>query len=79
MDAPSQDAIEALTKVIPLKDAPILAAAVIAAPARLVTLDSKHFIDPPEVAAVSGLTIVTPGDMLREIRNALGSSIRKQS
>lgn len=35
--------------LVPAKDAPVLAAAVAAAPHRFITLDIGHFINPPEV------------------------------
>lgn len=52
--------------IIETKDAPILAAAVLAAPDRLLTLNIKDFT--LEVAAHSGLIIQTPGDFVEEIR-----------
>jgi predicted nucleic acid-binding protein len=55
--------------IIEAKDAPILAAAVLAAPDRLLTLDVKDFT--PEVAAQTGLIIQTPGDFLQEIRGII--------
>jgi predicted nucleic acid-binding protein len=52
--------------IIEAKDAPILAAALIAAVDRLLTLNPKDFT--PEVARQSGLIIQPPGDFVREIR-----------
>jgi predicted nucleic acid-binding protein len=52
--------------MIEAKDAPILAAAVLAESDRLLTLNTKDFT--PDVAAQSGVTIQTPGDFVREIR-----------
>jgi predicted nucleic acid-binding protein len=52
--------------IIETKDAPILASAVLAAPDRLLTLNTKDFT--LEVAAHSGLIIQTPGDFVEEIR-----------
>lgn len=52
--------------IIEAKDAPILAAAVRAAPDRLLTLNPKDFT--PEVAVQSGLVIQTPDDFVQEIR-----------
>jgi predicted nucleic acid-binding protein len=52
-------------------DVPIL---VVAARARvdfLATLNTKHFIDDPEVSRRSGLRIGTPGDALTWVRNQL--------
>jgi predicted nucleic acid-binding protein len=53
-------------------DVPIL---VVAARARvdfLVTLNTKHFIDDPDVSSRSGLRIGTPGDALEWVREQLG-------
>jgi predicted nucleic acid-binding protein len=52
--------------IIETKDAPLLASAVLAAPDRLLTLNTKDFT--LEVAAHSGLIIQTPGDFVEEIR-----------
>ena len=52
-------------------DAPILAAAVRAHPARLITLDEKHLIAPPQAAARTGLIFRTPGQVMQEIRQYL--------
>lgn len=49
-------------------DAPILAAAVRAQVDFLVTLNTKHFIDNPDVSRRSGLRIGTPGDALAWVR-----------
>lgn len=62
--------------VIPQKDIPVLAAAVSAQPHRLVTLDTKHFIDNPDVASKSGVKILTPGDLIREIRALLAEGFK---
>ncbi len=35
----------------------------------LVTFDRKHLINPPEVSKNSGLLIVTPGEVVRGMRN----------
>jgi hypothetical protein len=45
-------------------DAPILAAALIARPDSLITLNTRHFLDDPQVAQKSGLRIETPGTYL---------------
>lgn len=52
--------------IIEAKDAPILAAAVLANPDRLLTLNTKDFT--PAVAAQSDLIIQTPGEFVQEIR-----------
>ena len=51
-----------------LADAPILAAAREAKVDYLVTLNRRHFLDDPAVAARSGLRIGTPGDALAWLR-----------
>ncbi len=61
--------------VIEAKDAPVLAAAVQARPARLVTLNTKDFTMSPEVAEQTGLVICTPADLLREIRALLEAGL----
>ncbi|MBD1929169.1 PIN domain-containing protein [Trichocoleus sp. FACHB-90] len=54
------------TAIIEAKDAPILAAAVLANVDRLLSLNTKDFTQ--EVAVHSGLIIQTPADFIREIR-----------
>ena len=70
---PPQDESNAWAKIVPLKDAPIIAAAIRAKPHRLITLDAKHLIVPPQVAAQSGLVIVTPGQVMQEIRQHIAA------
>lgn len=50
-----------------LKDAPVVAAAAQAKCDFLVTFDRKHLLNPPEVAARSGVAIVTPEVVVRRI------------
>ena len=52
-------------------DVPIVVAAMKAQTDYLVSLNRKHFIDDPAVAAQSGLRIGTPGDALAWVRNQL--------
>jgi predicted nucleic acid-binding protein len=52
-------------------DAPILVAAVRARVDFLVTLNTRHFVDDPEVARRSGLRIGRPGDALAWVRAEL--------
>lgn len=63
--------------LVPPKDLPVLTAAILSPANTLVTLDRKHFIDDPTVAEKSGLTIVTPGDVLKRVRAALAEAFRK--
>lgn len=52
-------------------DVPILLAAMQARADYLVTLNRKHFLDDPQVAAQSGLRIGAPGDALAWLREQL--------
>lgn len=52
-------------------DVPILVAAANVHTEFLVTLNTKHFIDDPQVSVRSGLHIGTPGDALKWIRESL--------
>jgi predicted nucleic acid-binding protein len=71
---PPLEQVKRWSSVLPAKDAPVLAAAVSASPSRLVTLDTKHFIDSENVAQESGLVIVTPRLLVQDIRAALSRS-----
>jgi hypothetical protein len=74
MPDPTPEQVKLWIGIIVAKDAPVLAAAVSSHPHRLVTLDTKDFIEPPQVAVRSGLVICTPADLLREIRRILAGS-----
>ncbi len=54
--------------VINPADAPILAAAMVARPDVFVTGNTRHFLDNPEVARVSGLRIMTPAQFMDYLR-----------
>ena len=56
-----------------IADLPILAAAADAHVDFLVTLNTKHFMDDPQVAKRSGLHIGTPGDALAWLRKNLSN------
>ena len=58
--------------VINAADAPILAAAMVARPDVLVTGNTRHFLDNPEVARVSGLRIMTPARFVDYLRVKMG-------
>lgn len=73
---PSRESVEYWAAFIRRKDAPVLAAAVAAKPSRLITLDVNDFLRSLEVSQQSGLRIVTPGDLLREIRAILGQGFQ---
>jgi len=49
------------------KDVPVLAAAVASKAAYLITLDRRHFLTKTVIERVPELTILTPGDFLREL------------
>jgi len=53
--------------VIHPKDVPVLAAAVASKAAYLITLDRRHFLTKTVIEKVPELTILTPGDFLREL------------
>jgi predicted nucleic acid-binding protein len=55
-------------------DVPILVAAVLARVDFLATLNTKHYIDDPEVSCISGLCIGTPGDALAWVRKQLSKA-----
>jgi len=55
-------------------DVPIVVAAMQVKTDYLVTLNRRHFIDDPDVAACSGLNIGTPGDALAWVRETLRST-----
>jgi predicted nucleic acid-binding protein len=77
VDYPSEEDVAKCKETIRhVSDAPILAAAMNAAPDRLVTLNTQHFIDDPEVARKSGLVIQTPGQFMMEIRGFLTEGYR---
>jgi predicted nucleic acid-binding protein len=60
------EAVQKWEMIIEAKDAPILATAVSAQVDRFLTLNSKDFT--PEVAAQSGVQIMSPGEFVQEIR-----------
>lgn len=65
---PSPEEVIRWQSVIEPKDAPILAAAVAAAPDRFLTLDVKDFIEPVYVAEKSELRIEMPAEFVQAIR-----------
>lgn len=65
---PTLHDIQRAAGYINLKDAPVVAGAVKAGVDYLVTWDRKHFIDDAGVARKSGLTIITPDELMRIIR-----------
>jgi len=65
---PSLLELQAAASYINLKDAPIIAAALKANVDYLVTLDRAHFIDDPKVARESGLSMLTPDNLLAILR-----------
>jgi predicted nucleic acid-binding protein len=69
---PTRDEVTANADIIshPV-DVPIVVAAMKARVDYLVTLNRRHFIDDPSVAARSGLRIGTPGDALAWLRELL--------
>lgn len=70
---PTDEEVQRWAGIIEAKDAPILATAVSAQVERLVTLNSKDFT--PEVAAQSGLRILSPAELVQEIRALVGGGL----
>ncbi len=64
---PPSEAVEVCQTYIEATDAPILAAAVIAAPDRFITLNTRDFT--AGVAVQGGLVIQTPGQFIHTIRS----------
>jgi len=64
VEKPTLEEVKQAATYIHVKDAPIVAAAVKAKVDYLVTWDRRHFIDDPEVAGKSSLTIVTPDKLM---------------
>lgn len=65
---PTKEEVLAALEYTVLKDAPIVAAAKAAQVDYLVTYDHKDLLDKPEVAAKSGLRIVTPDIVVAAIK-----------
>jgi len=64
---PTPEAIKGVSRYLNPNDAIILAAAITAQLDYFVTWDRKHLLSDPAVAEKSGLTIITPGDLLPAI------------
>ena len=64
---PPETAWKPYEGVIHPKDVPVLAAAVASRAAYLITLDRRHFLAKAVIKKVPELTILTPGDFLREL------------
>lgn len=65
---PSADEIVKASRIVEMKDAPILAAAKTAKVDYLVTLDKKHLLDKPALIQYSGMPILTPQNAF-QLRN----------
>jgi predicted nucleic acid-binding protein len=65
---PSPEAVQAVAEYVAAKDAVVVAAAILVKPDYLVTYDRKHLLEPSEVAAQSGLRIVTPDVVVQAIQ-----------
>jgi len=67
VDVTSEAVLEAATYT-EMKDAPVIAGALTAQCMYLLTYDRKHLLDKPEIETESGLVILTPGDLLKTLR-----------
>jgi hypothetical protein len=65
---PTPDEVLQAARYTVAKDAPIVAAAIKGQCSHLLTFDRKDLINPPAVAQQSGLIILTPGDLLQQLR-----------
>ena len=70
---PTRRKVEDVMEYCAAKDAAIVAAAKAGRVDYLVSLDRRHLVDAPEVAAASGVNIVLPGELLQEIRKRAGN------
>jgi predicted nucleic acid-binding protein len=70
---PPQEAVEVYETFIEATDAPILAAAVLAAPDRFITLNTRDFT--AEVAVQSRLVIQTPGQFIQTLRSLVDEGL----
>jgi predicted nucleic acid-binding protein len=68
MVRPSREEIEEMMEYTAVKDAPVVAAARKAQVDCLVSLDRAHLVGVSRVVQGSGLTILLPGDLLKEMR-----------
>ena len=69
--SPSRKDVLMALQIIHPKDAPLLAAAMVQAVDYLVTLNTRDFMDDPEVSRQAGLRIGTPGDFLGWFRQGI--------
>lgn len=66
---PTKEEVEKAASCVDLKDAPILAAARKAKVDYLVSLDTRHLVNVPEVTNCADTEIVLPGEFLKIIKN----------
>lgn len=67
VDDPTPEEVATAALYTREKDAIIVAAAIKATPDYLATYDHKDLLDPPEVAEKSGLTIVRPEVIIKQL------------
>lgn len=73
---PPDEAVIPWLRIVPMKDAPVIAAAVAAKPYCLLTLDTHHLIKPFETQHTPPLPIKRPGELIQEIRISLSQNLR---
>jgi predicted nucleic acid-binding protein len=66
VDPTKEEVIDAV-KIVALKDAPILAAALVARVDIFVTLDKKHLLDKPELATYANCPILRPVEAYKRL------------
>jgi hypothetical protein len=70
---PSSSELDVWRSNLAEKDIPILVGAINAKPERLITLDTKHFLNAQAVSQKSGIVIATPRDVVNDIRAAISA------
>jgi predicted nucleic acid-binding protein len=71
VDDPSMEMVFKCEEVINVKDAPILAAAIISGARYLITLDKKDFLKEEVFKFVKPMQILTPGEFISKFRKEL--------
>jgi len=63
----SADFVKEVAEYTEMKDAPVVAGAIMGQCQYLLTYDKQHLLGKSEIAAHSGLIIATPGDLLQSL------------
>jgi len=63
------ETVKQVAEYTELKDAPVVAAAIVGQCDYLLTFDRKHLLGKPQIEENSGIKIRTPGDLLQMLQN----------